>query len=60
MSQALKELAFKQNPELLDDEKVSQCCFEPDGMVSEDGPDWSDLGLCPRCKDNTEFEVINE
>ena len=36
-------------------EKVSTCCCAADGMVNEDGPDWSTLGMCPRCKEHCEF-----
>jgi len=36
-------------------EKVSNCCWAEDRDVSEDGPDWSTLGLCSECKEHCEF-----
>lgn len=43
-----------------EDTKVSYCCGEEDGMSSIDGPDWSTLGMCPRCKEHTEFVDIDD
>jgi len=36
--------------------KVSNCCGEPDRMITPDGPDYSDTGICPRCKEHCVFE----
>lgn len=35
--------------------KVSNCCWRPDRLVSEEGPTFSDIGLCPQCKEHCEF-----
>jgi len=35
--------------------KVSNCCWRLDRLVSEDGPAFSDVGLCPQCKEHCEF-----
>ena len=35
--------------------KVSNCCGEEDRLADINGPDWGDLGLCPRCKEHCEF-----
>jgi len=37
---------------------ISNCCGTKDRMVSEDGPNYSDTGICPSCKEHCEF--INE
>ena len=34
---------------------ISECCGAPDGSTTEDGPSWSDIGICPECKDHCEF-----
>lgn len=34
---------------------VSECCEEEDRATGSDGPDYSDLGICPRCHDNCVF-----
>lgn len=36
-------------------EKVSNCCGAEDGATSLDGPSWSDIGICPVCRDHCEF-----
>lgn len=40
--------------------KVSYCCGEKDGLVDINGPNWSTLGMCPRCKEYTEFVDIDD
>jgi len=39
---------------------ISECCSAPDGSTSIDGPTWSDLGICPECRDHCEFVEIEE
>ena len=34
----------------------STCCGVVDTGVSMDGPDHSDIGICPKCRDHCEFE----
>ena len=36
-------------------ELVSDCCGAEDGPVSIDGPSWSDVGICPDCREHCEF-----
>ena len=36
--------------------KYSTCCGVADTAISMDGPDFSDIGICPRCRDHCEFE----
>ena len=33
----------------------SSCCGIEDGCTSLDGPSWSDIGICPDCKDHCDF-----
>ena len=41
-----------------EDKKVSNCCSVADRLQSEDGPSYSDIGICPKCKEHCEF--VNE
>jgi hypothetical protein len=34
---------------------VSGCCGAPDGMITLDGPDYKDIGICPRCKEHCDW-----
>jgi hypothetical protein len=34
---------------------ISECCGAKDGESVEDGPAWSDIGICPECRDHCEF-----
>ena len=34
---------------------VSNCCGAEDGCTSLDGPSWSDIGICPDCREHCEF-----
>jgi hypothetical protein len=34
---------------------VSVCCGELDRGISEDGADFSDISICPRCRMKTVF-----
>jgi len=36
--------------------KYSSCCGEKDRAISIYGPDYSDVELCPQCKDHCTFE----
>ena len=36
-------------------EKISNCCGAEDRMVGYDGPSFSDMDICPECKDHCEF-----
>lgn len=36
--------------------KYSTCCGVADTSVSMDGPDFSDIGICPKCKEHCEFD----
>jgi hypothetical protein len=38
----------------------SNCCGAEDGMARYDGPSWSDIGICPNCRDHCEFENDEE
>lgn len=40
--------------------KVSNCCGEVDRLSDINGPDWSTLGMCPRCKEHCEFVDIDD
>ena len=40
--------------------KVSNCCGEEDRLADINGPDWGDLGLCPRCKEHCDFVENDE
>ena len=40
-------------------EVISNCCGERDKMMSQDGPNYSDVGLCPKCKEHCEFVDVN-
>lgn len=35
---------------------ISNCCGAVDRLQSEDGPSFSDVGICPKCKEHCEFE----
>lgn len=35
--------------------KVSNCCGAENRMVDVDGPDYTDIGMCPNCKEHCEF-----
>ena len=38
---------------------VSNCCgVDMNTLVSEDGPDFLDLGICPKCHDHCSVEEI--
>jgi hypothetical protein len=41
-------------------ERISECCGAEDRSVGIDGPDFSDLGICPDCQDHCEFEEVEE
>ncbi len=40
--------------------KYSNCCGVADTGISIDGPDFSDIGICPECKEHCEFEEEEE
>ena len=40
--------------------KVSNCCGASDGPATQDGPHWSDIGICPECKEHCEFVKEDE
>lgn len=35
--------------------RVSDCCGAHDGACGIDGPDFSDVGICPECREHCEF-----
>jgi len=41
-------------------DKISNCCSVEDRAVSEDGPNWSDLCMCPECREPCEFVEEND
>lgn len=41
-------------------EKVSDCCAAEDCPVSLDGPSWSDVDMCPECKEHCGWEEEDE
>jgi len=51
---------LKEALKLKGEPKISYCCGEEDGLVDINGPDWSTLGMCPKCKENTAFVDIDE
>ena len=54
----MSELTTEQLKEALKlkgEPKVSYCCGEEDRLVDINGPDWSTLGMCPKCLEHTEF-----
>ena len=40
--------------------KVSNCCGVESCMVSLDGPDFEDIGICPQCKEHCGWENIDD
>ena len=34
---------------------ISECCGEEDTCISIDGPSYSDIGICPSCKEHCDF-----
>lgn len=40
--------------------KISNCCGSQDCLTNNDGPSWSDIGICPKCKEHCEFEEITD
>jgi hypothetical protein len=32
--------------------KISDCCGSYDKIIGDDGPSWSDVELCPNCRDH--------
>ena len=46
-------LAEKANEKSQTPSNLSSCCgADMSRMVTEDGPDFSDLGICPECQDH--------
>jgi len=41
-------------------ETYSTCCGEPNRAMGEDSADYSDIGICPDCRDNCEFVTFEE
>jgi hypothetical protein len=39
----------------MDKERYSSCCGCPDSAIDIDGPEYSDLGICPDCKEPCDF-----
>lgn len=37
--------------------KHSNCCEAEDKQITINGPDFSDVGICPNCKEHCEFEL---
>lgn len=42
------------------EKKVSNCCGWQDTAMSGDGPNFSEMGICPKCKDYCEFQTEEE
>jgi hypothetical protein len=40
--------------------KYSNCCYEADTGTSIDGPKYSELGICPDCKEHCDFLTAEE
>lgn len=40
--------------------KISTCCGAEDGPAGEDGPNWSDIMVCPECREHCGFEEEEE
>lgn len=41
-------------------QRVSNCCGAEDRPCTIDGPSYSDIGICPDCREHCEFEEIDE
>jgi hypothetical protein len=41
-------------------ELVSGCCGAPNGMITLDGSDYKDIGICPRCKEHCDWVDLEE
>ena len=39
---------------------VSSCCGAEDQLYGEDGPSYSDTGICPKCHEHTSFITQEE
>ena len=50
---AFLEAPHDNNSEIV---KYSTCCGVADTSVSMDGPEFSDIGICPKCKEHCELE----
>jgi len=33
----------------------SECCAEPDRAIGPQGHAWSDVGICPKCREHCRF-----
>lgn len=61
LAQKVAEMATqeqaKMNVSLVDEPKYSNCCgVDMTQLTSEDGPDFLDLGICPKCHDHCGVE----
>jgi len=34
---------------------ISECCYAEDRAINLDGPMWSEIMICPECRDNAVF-----
>lgn len=34
---------------------ISNCCYEPDRDLGKDGPAYTDIEMCPECKEHCEW-----
>ena len=41
---------------------ISECCYAEDRPINLDGPMWSEIQICPVCRDNAVFveDKMNE
>jgi len=64
LNQKIKEMQeendAKMKVSVVQTELVSNCCgANMQTLVSEDGPDFLDLGICPKCHDHCGVEELN-
>ena len=51
---------YKKECDKMSEAKLSNCCGSEDGATSIDGPSWSDVGICPDCREHCEFIEAEE
>ena len=57
----IKTYATAEQTEVISESKVSSCCGAEDRDAgSGDGPSYSDIGICPDCKDHTDFGYFDD
>ena len=61
LNDKIQETTAKMNVSVVQTELVSNCCgANMQTLVSEDGPDFLDLGICPKCHDHCGVEELKD